>query len=131
MRPASVWRQQPQRYRLEAAKCRKCGKIHFPPRLICDGCHTRAFEKIRLAGKGNVVAFTVVQIGPEQFQDQQPYPVAIVELDEGVRLTCQISDADPGEAKIGMRVQLQFRKIQADGQAGVIAYGYKAVPAER
>lgn len=130
MRPASVWRQQPQRYRLEAAKCAKCGKIHFPPRLICDGCHSRAFEKIRLSGKGKVVAFTVIQIGPEQFQDQQPYPVAIVEMEEGVRLTCQVADADKDEVKIGIPVRLQFRKIQADGEHGVIAYGYKAVPSE-
>jgi len=129
MRPASVWRQQPQRYRLEAAKCAKCGKIHFPPRLICDGCRSRRFEKVRLAGKGKVVAFTVVQIGPEQFQDQQPYPVAILEMDEGVRLTCQMADTSPDEMRLGMRVTLQFRKIQADGEAGVIAYGYKAVPA--
>ena len=33
--PARYWREIPQRYRLEAGKCRSCGEVYFPPRLIC------------------------------------------------------------------------------------------------
>ena len=139
MRPASIRRLAPQRYRLEAAKCSKCGKLHFPPRLICDSCHGREFVKVKLGRKGRVVTYTVVHIGPSQFQDITPYAVAIVELDEGVRLTCQVTDVapftasvhgEPQELRSGMRVKLEFRRIQADGESGLIAYAYKAVPDE-
>ena len=130
MKPASIWRLAPQRYRLEAAKCAKCGKLHFPPRLICDKCHGREFVKVKLGRKGRVVTYTVVHIGPAQFQDITPYPVAIVELDEGVRLTCQVADVEPKDLRMGMRIKLEFRRIQAEGESGLIAYAYKAVPDE-
>ena len=39
--PARVWREFPQRYRLEAAKCSGCGKILYPPRLVCPACGGR------------------------------------------------------------------------------------------
>ena len=41
---------------------------------------------------------------------------------------CQLVDADPEEIEIGMPVKLEFRRIRADGEAGVLFYGYKAVP---
>ncbi len=52
-----------------------------------------------------------------------------MELDEGVRLTCQVVDVPPADVRTGMPVRLEFRRIQEDGEAGVIAYGHKAVPA--
>jgi uncharacterized protein len=127
MKPASAWRHQPYRYRLEASRCAQCGKINFPPRMVCDGCKSRDFETIQLSSNGRVVTFSEVHVGPDQFQDDIPYVVAVVELDEGVRLTCQVVDCSPDEVQIGTRVQLVFRKIQAEGANGVISYGYKAV----
>ena len=36
MQPQKYWREIPQRYRYEAGRCAKCGKVFFPPRLVCD-----------------------------------------------------------------------------------------------
>ncbi|MCH8837515.1 MAG: transcriptional regulator, partial [Candidatus Marinimicrobia bacterium] len=44
MKSAQYIREVPQRYRLEAGKCTGCGKLHFPPRLVCDGCGSQEFE---------------------------------------------------------------------------------------
>jgi len=44
-----------------------------------------------------------------------------------VKVTTQIADADPDELQIGQKVRLVFRKIQEDGKAGILCYGYKAV----
>jgi len=60
---------------------------------------------------------------------QVPYVMAIIELDEGVRLTGQVIDCKPDDVKIGMRVAATFRKLGEDGRAGIIHYGYKFVPA--
>jgi len=120
-------REMPQRYRLEAGKCKKCGKIFFPPRLICSNCKSREFEKIKLNDTGKIVTFTTIRVAPEQFSTQVPYNVAVVELNEGVRLTAQVVDCKPEDVAIGKQVKLVFRKIQEEGAAGIICYGYKAV----
>lgn len=123
------WREIPQRYRLEAGKCAKCGKVHFPPRVICDKCRGRAFETIRLSDEGRVVSFTVIRTPPSQFKTLSPYALGLVELNDGVKLMCQIADCDLEQLSIDQKVRIEFRKIQEDGKAGVLCYGYKAVPA--
>jgi uncharacterized OB-fold protein len=124
----SYWRAIPQRYRYEASKCTGCGKLFFPPRLICDECKSREFENVNLNTEGKVVTYTIIRIAPSQFVDQAPYPIAIVELNDGIKICTQIADCEPEEIKIGMPIKLEFRKISQDGEAGIIHYGYKAVP---
>jgi len=126
--PSRYWREIPQRYRLEANKCKKCGFVSFPPRLICPQCQNREFEETKLAEKGKVLTFTVIRVPPQQFVDQAPYAVGIVELDDGVKLTGQIVDCDFEDLKIGKRVKIEFRKIFEAGEAGILCYGYKFVP---
>jgi len=122
-------REIPQHHRLEAGKCKKCGKHYFPPRMVCHDCHGREFETVQLDRQGKVVTFTVIRIAPAQFADQAPYAMGIIEVDPGIRLMTQIVDCDPDHIEIGMPVKLEFREVIADGEAGIIAYGYKAVPA--
>ncbi len=127
--PARAWRQYPQRYRLEAGRCIGCGKILFPPRRVCPECGAQEFQLVTLPRTGKVVTFTVVRVPPAGFVDQTPLPIAIVELDNGVRVMAQVGDvADVAELEIGMPVRLEFRRIQSDGEAGVLFYGHKAVP---
>jgi uncharacterized OB-fold protein len=61
-------------------------------------------------------------------KDQAPYAVAVVEMDDGPRLTAMVADWREDELKVGQKVKLEFRAIHADGHAGPINYGYKAVP---
>lgn len=125
---ARYWREIPQRYRYEAAKCVKCGTVYFPPRLVCRGCQGRDFEKTELAKKGTVETFTVIHVAPSGFEDEAPYAVGVVKLDDDVKLTAQIVDCDTEALKIGDRVRMEFRKVQEDGESGVICYGYKMIP---
>ena len=125
---ARNWREYPQRYRMEAAKCLNCGKIHFPPRVICNDCNSREFEKVKLPDKGKLKTFTIIRVAPSNFVDEVPYAVGIVELDDGVSTMMQITDCDPEEISIGMPLHIEFRKVQAEGEAGILMYGYKAVP---
>jgi uncharacterized OB-fold protein len=126
--PARSWREFPQRYRLEASKCRSCGKLLFPPRVKCPACSGLDFETIVLPREGRVVTFTVVRVPPAGFTEQTPLPIALVELMEGMRVMVQVGDlADPGELEVGMPVRLEFRRISWDGEAGLIFYGHKAV----
>ncbi len=126
--PSRYWREIPQRYRLEANRCKNCGIVFFPPRLVCSHCKKREFEETKLAEKGKVLTFTIIRVPPQQFVDQAPYAVGIVELDDGVKLTGQIVDCDLEDLKIGQRVKIEFRKIFDEGEAGILCYGYKFVP---
>ena len=124
----SYWREIPQRYRLEAGKCKKCGKIHFPPRLVCVKCGNKEFETVTLQTEGKVETYTVIHVAPSQFTQQVPYALGVVKLKDGVSILAQITDCEPDELKIGMPVKIEFRKISEDGEAGILHYGYKCVP---
>ena len=126
--PSRYWREIPQRYRLEAAKCKSCGFVAFPPRPVCPKCGAREFIPTKLAEAGQLLTFTVIRVPPGPFEDQAPYAVGIAELDDGVRLTAQVVDCDFGALTVGARVRLEFRKVSEEGLAGVIYYGYKFVP---
>jgi uncharacterized OB-fold protein len=124
------WREMPQRYRYEAAKCTKCDKIFFPPRQVCNSCRGREFSKVILNPNGVVETFTVIRVAPTGFEDEAPYAVGVIKLDDGVKLTAQIVDCEPEALSIGDRVRLEFRRVQQDGESGILCYGYKFVPVQ-
>jgi uncharacterized protein len=126
--PARYWREIPQRYRLEAAKCQSCGEVYFPPRLICAKCKARKFVTVTLNDEGTIISYTVIRMGSSRFEDLTPYAVGIVELDGGIRITSQIADCVFEKLSVGQRVRLEFRRIQQEGDAGILCYGHKCVP---
>jgi uncharacterized OB-fold protein len=128
MSPAKAWRTYPQAYRLEAARCRGCKKVFFPPRLVCNKCNGRDFERFNMKRTGKVVTHTIIRTPSDEFSGQAPFAVGIIETDDGARLTAEIADVDFDEVTIGMPVRLEFRRHYSDGDAGIIHYGHKAVP---
>jgi hypothetical protein len=123
------WRAIPTRYRLEAGRCRGCGKVSFPARRVCPACRGTEWEKTNLSWQGKVVTSTVVQVAPTEFQMEAPYAVAVVETPEGVRLMTQVVDCEPATVQPGMEVSLVFRRLRKEGHGGILCYGFKAVPA--
>jgi uncharacterized protein len=128
MEVARHWRETPERYRLEAGKCTKCGKISFPGRLICPECGHTEFTKMNLSGKGTLVTHTVIRTAPAGFEDLAPYAVGIVELEEKVKILAQITDCDFSTLKTGDKMITKFRRLNEDGKTGMIMYAYKFVP---
>jgi hypothetical protein len=122
---ARYFREIPQRYRLEAARCRGCGETSFPPRLVCPECKGSNFETVVLSDHGTLLTFTVVRVASDKFSRETPYAVGIVELEGGVKITAQIADADVDGLDVGQKVKVVFRRIQEDGKAGILCYGYK------
>lgn len=81
-------------------------------------------ERYTFSGQGTVYSFTTVTEAPEGYEDQAPYVIALIKLDEGPMLTAQITDFD-GEIALGDRVEMVTRKLTTEGPRGVIVYGYK------
>jgi uncharacterized protein len=125
---ARYWRECPQRYRGEAAKSAKTGKVFFPPRLVEPENGNRKFKPVKLEYGGELLTYTVIRVAPRGFEKQGNYALGIIELDGGGRITTQIADCPLDQVKIGMRVRVEFRKINDDGAEGIHLYGYKVVP---
>jgi uncharacterized OB-fold protein len=120
------WREIPNRYNLVGARCGNCNKILFPPRYICPFCRRMGkLEPYRLKRQGKVLSYTAVHVAAEGFEDQVPYVLAIIELEDGPRLTAQITDCNADEIKIGDEVEIVFRRMGEESQEGVIYYGFK------
>lgn len=123
------WRKIPQRYNLIGTQCTSCQSTFYPPRAFCPDCRRAGvIVPYRFVGKGEVVTFTVIRTASDAFEQQTPFVLAIIRLDEGPLVTAQIVVEDVGEARIGMRVRSVFRRIGSDGDSGVIHYGTKFVP---
>ena len=119
-----VWRQKNARYKLVGAVCEKCKRVVFPPRVFCEcGGKTKTHG---LSGIGVVVSYTTIRTAPRGFEQYAPYMVGIIILDEGPAITAPIIS---GGIKIGDTVRVVFRKLQEDGERGLIHYGYKFVKA--
>ena len=121
-----VWRHIQQRYNLIGSKCTNCGKVFFPNRIICPDCRRKGnIESIKFSGKGKIHTYSVIRSPSDEFKTIAPYVVAIVELDEGAKLTAQLVDCEVDDVKIGDPLEMVFRKISEDGPDGVISYGFK------
>lgn len=81
-------------------------------------------ERFQFAGTGEVYSFTTLTEPPEGFEEQAPYTLALIKLDEGPMVTAQITDLD-GPVQIGDRVEMVTRKLTTEGPKGMIVYGYK------
>ena len=99
-----------------ASRCTNCGALWLPPRPICLKCKEDKMEWKELSGKGTLVAFTVIGVGPMPminagYGRDNPYCVGIVEVEEGPRIGAQILGVDvahPENIKIGTPVAVDF-----------------------
>ena len=121
-----AWRHIPQRYSLIGSKCSQCGTVFFPKRVLCPECRRKGkLEDIQLKGEGKIHTYSVINTPTDEFKTIAPYVVAIVELEEGAKLTTQIVDCNAEDVNIGDEVEMVFRRIKEEGDDGVISYGYK------
>lgn len=81
----------------------------------------------QLATRGQVYSYTVVQEAPQGYEENAPYILALIKLDDGTVVTAQLTDTD-GAIEIGHRVEMVTRKLTTEGKQGMIVYGYKFRP---
>ena len=113
---------------LIGGKCKACGDVVFPKRMLCDMCGSdEPMEEILIGEKGILDTYTVVRMGYPNFD--LPYIVALVTLPEGkdLHVLAQLEDCEPEEVRIGMPLILTTGKIKTDISTGkdVIAYKYR------
>jgi uncharacterized OB-fold protein len=91
-------------------RCKKCGRLYFPPRADCLDCRKSEVEWVPIQGKAKLVTFTRVYFGPPAFEQSTPYLLGLAEFDNGLRVFAPIShDLDPGELKTDLELVLKPR----------------------
>lgn len=120
------WRRYPERYLLRGNYCETCKTPYFPARKICPNCRRKGkLVEQDMPRTGKIISFTEVFVAPAGFENETPYFLAIIELENKAKLLSQIVDSDKEKIKIGARVKKVFRKIADTDEEGAIAYGYK------
>ena len=105
------YRQQLDQGNFQIQRCTSCQHSIFYPRMICPHCGSNKLEWFTPSGRGTVYSTTVVHRKAEQGGN---YNVALIDLDEGVRMMSRVDGVDPADVTIGMQVQAKV----IDGDEG-------------
>lgn len=98
--------------RLMLPRCNSCGQYWFPPSQRCRHCLAADFAWKAAAGTGRIYSFVVYhRVYHPAFEDDVPYVVAIVELDEGPRLLTNIVGTPPEDVRCDARVRVMFEDM--------------------
>lgn len=101
---------------LRLQRCKDCSKVYFPPRPFCPECASRAVEVFKASGKGTLYSYIINHRPAPGFEDEGPYAIAVVELEEGPRLMSNIVDCDqtPEALQLDMALEVTFEKVNED-----------------
>jgi uncharacterized protein len=94
---------------LRVQRCRACGRHVFYPRAVCPHCTSGELGWVEAGGAGRVHSFTVVHRAPPEYRDDVPYVVALVDLEEGVRLMTRLVDVEPAAVSVDMPVEVAIQ----------------------
>ena len=121
--PFLLWREGKQNVSLYGSRCLACSDVQFPQRQVCYKCGHPEMEEAKLSRTGKV--FTFASERAMQSPDL-PQVNVVLDFDSGGRLLSQMTDCDPQEIKIGMPVEVSFRRFYEGDH--LYNYFWKAKP---
>ena len=97
--------------RLLIQQCRRCQEHQWYPRGFCANCWSHEIAWVEASGQGVVWTYTIThQNRSPGFQEEVPYVLALVTLEEGVKVFTNVVECNPQDVYIGMPVQVVFRE---------------------
>ncbi len=105
------------RNKLMGIKCNDCQAITCPPKITCQECTGTNLEVTQLGGTGKIVTFSTMYVAPEGRQNEAPYTIVVVELDEGPWIMgnlCEMELAKIDMQLIGRKVKLGHKVFPGD-----------------
>ena len=91
-------------------KCAKCSRLQHPPSPMCPNCGSLEWTVQQASGRGTVHSW-ILSHHPTQ-PDEAPRIVALIELEEGVRLVSNLQGIEPGDVKNDMNVVVTFADLE-------------------
>jgi uncharacterized OB-fold protein len=95
---------------LRIQHCPACGRLRHPPGPMCPACGADKQDYVVATGRGTVFSY-VVHHAPKVPGKTLPFVVALIELDEGVRMLGELVDVDPAAVSVGIPVELALTRI--------------------
>ena len=103
--------------RLLGLKCQACGAITVPPKMVCRQCTGSGLDIIELKGNGKIRTFTTNNVAAEGREEEAPYTIVMVELEEGPWLMGNLVGNNPEDSSmelIGKPVKMSHRIFEGD-----------------
>lgn len=98
--------------RLILQNCDKCGSTIFHPRYICPYCYSRELSWIDASGRGELYSYSTQYYGAtDEWDEDVPYTVGIVHLEEDVYMFTNIVNYTSDELVVGTPVQVVFDHV--------------------
>ena len=125
---AALWREQDKNLRLYGGQCNGCGYVQYPMQRVCVNCRARDdATAIRLSDRpGELFTYSMDYIAGAV---DTPLVVGAVDFQGGGRIICMLTDREPEEVRVGMPVEMSFRKLRVVN--GIHNYYWKAIPRRR
>jgi enoyl-CoA hydratase/3-hydroxyacyl-CoA dehydrogenase len=103
--------------RLTTTKCRKCGKVHWHPRVMCDGCNSGELDWVDLPKFGKLAEYTAMTVGaPMGFESEVPFVMGMVEFPGlDIKIASRIDGLRYEDTYFGMDVELKTVTLE-DGR---------------
>ncbi|MGQ9583284.1 MAG: OB-fold domain-containing protein, partial [Thermoplasmatota archaeon] len=122
--PIQMSREEGMSVRLHGRRCRGCGTISTLNLRVCPKCGLRdSYEDVKLAKRGVVHTYTQEHYYPTP---DPPVTMAVIDLEGGGRYLAQMTDASSQEVRVGMEVEIVFRRLHEGG--GYHNYCWKCRP---
>jgi uncharacterized OB-fold protein len=100
-------------HRLLVRQCGSCDRLHHPPGPMCPACNSLEWRALECSGRGTIHSFVVVH-QPQMRGFEYPLPVALIELEEGVRMVANLQGVPPEQVRIGMPVEVDYVEVEKD-----------------
>ncbi|MBW2421956.1 MAG: OB-fold domain-containing protein [Deltaproteobacteria bacterium] len=102
------------RHEVQIQQCAACQAWVYYPRAFCPSCLSPELEWKQISGRGTLYSFTICRRPTAPFwADELPQLIAVVELDEGPRLTSTLCNVEEGDIRVGMRLQPFFDDVDS------------------
>jgi uncharacterized OB-fold protein len=96
-------------HELRMQRCNSCGHVRFPPSVLCPKCTSLDATWDKLSGRGEVFTFIIVhQTYHPAFDEDMPYNVALIRLEEGPGFHSNIVECKNEDLYCGMQVEVVF-----------------------
>lgn len=126
-RPSAValWRDRKGGMALYGVKCKNCGTPQYPAQRVCYKCRSKdEFEDYSFSDKrARLTSFSHDLVS---YSLDPPTTICAVDFEGGGRIMCDMTDRDPGQVKVGMQVEMTFRRLFY--RADFYSYWWKCKP---
>ena len=101
--------------RLVLQRCRACRTWLHPVRKRCTRCGGAEIDWAQASGRARLYSWgRLHRAYLPQHQGRLPIDLAVVDLEEGVRMSTNLVGAQPSEIRAGMALEVDFERVSPD-----------------